>query len=52
MIAYSFDHDWLMGVQLGVEFPPVAEIDPDMKFAVSISLFIVRLTFVLWKTGE
>lgn len=49
MIAYSFEHDWLCGFQVGLEFPPVDEINLDMKFAVTVCLGILRLTFVLWK---
>lgn len=44
--------DFLCGMMLGIEFPPVAEIDEDLRFAMVIDLLILRISFLGWKTEE
>lgn len=44
--------DWITGLSVGLEFPPVKDIDEDLKFAMNIDLFIFRVVFLIWKRED
>jgi hypothetical protein len=43
---------WLQGVMVGIEFPPLMEIDEDVAFVMCVDLFIVRLLLIKWRTSN
>lgn len=46
----EFSIDFITGFMVGIEFPPVEEIDEDLKFAVVVTLGIFRIVFTMWKS--
>jgi hypothetical protein len=45
----EIDIGLIQGVMFGIEFPPLMEVDPDVKFAMAIDIGIVRVTVIRWK---
>lgn len=41
----------VQGLMLGIEFPPLMEIDGDIQFAMVVDILVFRLTLVKWKTN-
>jgi hypothetical protein len=49
---WEIEGSLITGLMFGIEFPPVDEINEDMRFAMVIDIGIVRLTIVRWKLTE
>lgn len=48
----NLDISLINGVMVGIEFPPLMELDEDVKFAMCLDLFIVRIVFIRWNKAD
>jgi hypothetical protein len=46
---WDIDVSLIQGLMVGIEFPPLMEIDEDVTFCCALDLGIIRVVFVRWK---